>query len=164
MEYIGYAAAIVVGLAFGLYFGRLLTAVVTHWEGTATAVKWSTAVIGFLLGGGGGAVIFRVLSGTSDSVFYLLGLGVGMIAAFFFPRMPARYSLETFKHVVKMSDALRDEVPDPEERALLILAPFTPPKSIAREADIDENELASRLEHATDSLGKSDDQSETNNG
>src|SRR3989442_4386457 len=45
MEFLGYAAASVVGLAFGLFFGRLLNAVVTRWESTATAAKWSIGVI-----------------------------------------------------------------------------------------------------------------------
>lgn len=153
MEFVGYAAAIILGLALGLFFGRLLNAVIINWENTATAVKGSIGVIAFLLGGGGGAVIFRALSGSQEPVFYLLALGIGMIAAFFFAKVPPRYSLETFTQLVSLSDKLRNEVPDARQRALLILSVFAPPKVIEREAGIDRADLARQLEQATDALG-----------
>ncbi len=152
MEVIAYAAAIVVGLALGLFLGRVLNAVVINWESTAAAAKWSLTVIAFVLGGGAGAVIFQAFSETQQANFYLLGLGVGMLAAYRFAKAPRRYSLETFTHVVKMSEALRDSVPDVEERALLILTPFTPPKAIERDTGMKPSELADKLERATDTL------------
>jgi hypothetical protein len=155
MELIGYAAAIVVGLAFGLFFGRLLNAVVVNWESTATAVKWSIAAILTLLGGGAGAVIFSALPGAHQPTFYLLGLGSGMIATFFTKARP-RYSLKMFREVVALSEALRNEVPDVEKRALLILTAFAPPNAIERGVGIDETDFARQLEQATDSLETTD--------
>ena len=159
MEHVGYAAAIVVGLALGLFCGRLLNAVYVHWESAATAVKASRGLIAFLLGGGGGAVIFHALSGSHEPTFYLLALGLGMLAAFFFAKVPPRYSLQTFRHVIRLSEALRDEVPDPEARALLILSTFAPPRMIEEEAGMDQAALAGQLERATDALGASTEQS-----
>lgn len=145
-----YVAATALGLALGLHFGRLLTAVVAHWESTKIASKVSMAVITFLLGGGGGAAIFEYISAAKSGPFYGGGLAVGMIASFFSPRLPGRYTLESVLHVVKMSDALRDAVPDVKERALLILTPLAPPGQIQREAKLNEAQLAHALERAID--------------
>lgn len=157
MEFFRYLAAGMLGLAFGLFFGRLLNAVVANWENTDRAVKSSITVIVFLLGGGGGAAIFGVFLGPHDLVFYVFGLAIGMIGAFFFANVPTAYSLETLTDIIRLSDALRDEVPDPEKRTLLVIAPFTPLKSIGSQAGIDRVELASRLEQAADTLGESGD-------
>ena len=48
------------------------------------------------------------------------------------------------------------QVPDVAQRALLILTPFQTPKSIGRDASMDEVTLARNLEAAADELGKGD--------
>ena len=152
MDWLWYIAGIMFGLPLGLYFGRLLTAIVANWESSAVAVKWSTSIIGMLLGGGG-VTAFVVFSSHNADVFYLLGLGPGLLYSYFRPHMPPRYTLESVTHIVRMSEALRDNVPDVEQRVFLILAPLAPPKSIEREAMISEKELAGKLEAAADTLG-----------
>ncbi len=152
MEYVASAAATLLGLALGLVFGRLLNAIMVHWEGVATAVKWSAWAVAFLVGAGGGAAILRVLSGPNQPAFYLLGLAVGVLIAFFFVKVPPRYPPDLFKNVVSMSDDLRDEVRDPDKRALLIEASFVPPEAIQRATGMDKGKLAHELEQAADSL------------
>lgn len=151
MDYLGYLAACIVGLGLGLHFGRLLTAIIAYWESTGAAAKAYISVIGFALGSGGGVVIFRLFSG-SHVTFYLIGLGLGIVTAFVWPRIPARYTLENITLITRMSEALRVNVPKIRERALLILAALTPPKSISREERISKKELAEKLEEAADAF------------
>jgi len=151
MDYLWYVAGFGLGLSFGLYFGRLLTAIIAHWESTAAAAKWYTSIIGTLLSGGAGTA-FWLFSGHNADVFYLLGLALGMIHSYFWPHMPPRYTLESVTHIVTMSEMLRDKVPDIEKRVLLILTPFKSPKSIEREASINETEFAGKLEQAIDAF------------
>lgn len=139
---------IVFGLPLGLYFGRLLTAIIAYWESAAAAVKWSTSIIGTVLGG----AAFVLFSSHNADVFYVLGLGFGMLYSYFRPNMPPRYTLESVTHIVRMSEALRDNVPDLEQRVVLILTPLAPPKSIEREARMSEEELAGKLDQATDAF------------
>ena len=151
MNYLWYVAGFGIGLAMGVYFGRILTAIIANWESAAVAVKWSTSIMGMLLGGGG-VTAFVVFSSHNADVFYLLGLGPGMLYSYFRPHMPPRYTLESVTHIVRMSEALRDNVPDVEQRVVLILAPLAPPKSIEREARMSEEELAGKLDQATDAF------------
>lgn len=151
MECLGCVAACVFGLALGLHIGRLLSAIIVYWESTQAAKKTYMSLIGFALGGGGGAVIFNVISG-SHVILYLLGLGSALLYSYFRPHMPPRYTLESVTHIVTMSEMLRDKVPDIEKRVLLILTPFTSPKSIEREASISETEFAGKLEQAIDAF------------
>jgi hypothetical protein len=150
MDTAWYATSSVLGLALGLYFGRLLTAVIVHWESTKTVSRVSVALVTFLLGGAGGTALFEGVLEAPTGVLYMGGLAVGMIVAFFRPRLPAQYTIETVLQVVRMSEALRDEVPDVEERALLILAPLVPPKQIQRDSKMNEGQLARDLEAAAD--------------
>lgn len=96
-------------------------------------------------------MIFRLFSG-SHVTFYLIGLGLGIVTAFVWPRIPARYTLENITLITRMSEALRVNVPKIRERALLILTALTPPKSISREERISKKELAEKLEEAADAF------------
>lgn len=153
MDCLWYLAGFVLGLASGLYLGRLLTAIIVNWESTATAVKWSTSIIGSLFGAGGLGTAFWYFSSHGADVFYVLGLALGMTCSYFWPRMPARYTLESVRYCVTMSEALRNKVPDTEQRAILILTPLASPKSIERQTNISETELARRLQQAADTYG-----------
>jgi hypothetical protein len=157
MELLRYAAAFLLGLPLGLFFGRLLNAVIVNWESTRTAVRESIAAVAFLLGAGGAGAALRTFFGTDELVFYLLGLGPGMIAGYFFIKIPARYSLEHFTKIVRLSESLRPQVPDPQLRALLILWTFAPPKLIQRDTPIDQAQLARQLEQAADAVPPDND-------
>ena len=152
MGILGYLAASLVGLPIGIYTGRLLNAVLHYWEGTAVATKATKGAIAFALGGGAGAIIFGHFGDPGHAFLYLIALGLGLIWAFFFAKVPNSYSLQTFKKIVRLDDELRAALPDPEKRALLILATFAPPKVIERSTGMDQAELARQLEQATDSL------------
>ena len=169
MGYLWYAAGGLVGLALGLHFGRLLFVILTQWESTATAGKWYISIIGFVLGGGAGAIIFRWFCVQYADAFYAIGLGLGLIIAYIRPRMPFLFALADVVRIVKMSEGLRDKLPVIEQRLLLILSLFRPPKWVEHELKMEQQQLAKRLEEATDAFddrgGKSrDNQSGENDG
>ena len=155
-------AAALVGISLGLYFGRLMAAVILHWESSGTAVKTWMAVVAFVFGAGavGSTALFGVISSLDHGAFYLGGWAVGAIFSYFQPRLPTfaqlqprlppDYTLESVQNVVRMSEELRDDISDAEKRALLIAATLIPPKSIERREHINEQELARALEDATD--------------
>lgn len=149
MECVGYIAGIAVGLVLGLYFGRLLNAIIVYWESTTTATKAYKSAIGFILGAGGGAVIFGLFSG-HHAAFYLIGLAIGMVITFFWPRIPSRCDPSTIKLIVNLNEAMRKNIPDVEQRITLIISAIKTPKSIEREEKISEETLAKKLEEATD--------------
>ena len=151
MNWFGYLASPLIGLGLGLHYGRLLTAFIAYWQSTRTAEKAFKSVVLFLLGGGGGAGIFAIFSG-SHAALYLIGLALGMIFTFFWPRMPPRYTYKGILTIIEMSEAMRDSVPDAGKRARLILAPLAPPKAVERDEKISEKELARELEEAADAL------------
>jgi len=140
----------VVGLALGIYFGRLLKAVLANWEGTATAVKWSITAITAVLGGAGGAVGVKFLSGPHAASTYLLGVGGGLLLALLLPVKTTPVSLAVLKTIVAMSDRLQSEHPDQAKRATLILLGIAPAKAIERVEGINEKDLAKEIENATD--------------
>lgn len=74
MDCLWFLAGSIVGLALGLQFGRLLFAILAHWENTETATKCYISIIGFVLGGGAGAVIFRRFCTEYSDAFYAVGL------------------------------------------------------------------------------------------
>lgn len=149
MECLGCIAACLFGLSLGLYFGRLLTAIITYWESARTAEKAYRSIIAFLVGGSGGAAIWRLFS-ASHVIFYLIGLASGMVITYFWPRIPRSYTLGTVTQIIKMNEAMRDHVPEIKKRALLILASLVPPRCIEREEKINERDLAKQLEEAID--------------
>src|SRR5437762_3509499 len=94
MVWAWYLAAIGLGLALGLYFGRLLSGMISNWESiTVVSAATKSAVI-FLLGGGAGAGIFQLFSGADCAVFYVIGLSIGMIHSYFLPQVLPRYTLD----------------------------------------------------------------------
>jgi hypothetical protein len=151
VDYVWYAAACVLGLALGLAFGRLLAAFILHWENTDVAYKATTGLVSFALGGGAGAGIFAVL-GSNQAGLYVLFLAVGMTFAYFLPLLPSLYTVASVRSVVRMSDALRDRIPDEEERVLLILSFLVPYKEIQQQTNISKPELEHRLEQAADAM------------
>lgn len=151
MNCLVYIAGIAVGLVLGLYFGRLLNAIIVYWESTTTATKAYKSSIGFILGAGGGAVIFGLFSGY-HAAFYLIGLAIGMVITFFWPRIPSRYDPSTIKLIINLNEAMRNNLPDVEQRTTLIISALEPPKSIEREEKISEATLAKKLEEATDAF------------
>jgi hypothetical protein len=151
-----YIATGVLGIALGLHFGRLLTAIIAHWESTKIASNVSMSVVAFLFGGGGGAALFEYIAGDSGP-FYVAGIAIGMIYAFFAPP-PWRYTFESVALVLKMNDELQQHVPDVQQRALLILAALVPPKQIQRDAKLSEAQLADDLERATDMFPENESQ------
>ena len=152
MDYLQYISACAFGLVLGLYLGRLLTAIISFRESMAAAAKTYMSLIAFALGGGSGAVIFGLFSG-SHATLYVIGLAFGMFFTFFWPQISYQYTLETTTQIIKLGDAMQSSTPDAEKRAVLILALLTPPKSIERGSNISETELAKKLEEAADSVG-----------
>lgn len=157
MYVVWYAAAFAIGTGLGLCFGMLLRAVIANWENAATASKIFMAVMLALFGGGafGATALFARLMAADNAAFYLLGLGIGLtlgIVGLFFPARPL--TLKVMKGAIEMSDALRETVPNVDDRASLIASQFMPPKQIEREAKIGEQELAQRLERAADAVAE----------
>jgi hypothetical protein len=122
-----------------------------YWESTTTATKAYKSAIGFILGAGGGAVIFGLFSG-HHAAFYLIGLAIGMVITFFWPRIPSRCDPSTIKLIVNLNEAMRNNLPNVEQRTTLIISALEPPKSIEREEKISEATLAKKLEEATDAF------------
>ena len=151
MEWLGYLAGPLVGLSLGLHCGRLFTAFIAYWESTGTAERAFKSMVLFLLGGGGGAGIFGLFSG-SHAALYLIGLATGVVFTFFWPRMPPRYTYKGVLRIIEMSEAMRDSVPNVDKRARLILTPLAPTKAVERDEKISEKELAEKLEEAADAL------------
>jgi hypothetical protein len=77
---------VALGAALGLYFGRLLTAILLYWEGVRIAARTTTLLVGFLFGGPGGAALFQFVSPANGGAFYAAGVALGMLVAFFAPR------------------------------------------------------------------------------
>ena len=151
MDWLGYLASPLIGLALGLHCGRLFTAFIAYWESTGTAERAFKSVVLFLLGGGGTAGIFGLFSG-SHAALYLIGLAFGMIFTFFWPRMPPQHTYGGTLTIIQMSELLQASVPDAGKRARLILATLAPPKAIEHDERISEKELAKELEDAADAL------------
>ena len=150
MDYFKYIVGGVFGSAIGLYLGYLLTAIIVHWESTATTTKAYRSMIMFVLGGMGGAAISWLFCGAS-AVFYVLGLAVGMIFAFFYcQRFPSPFTFNSVKLIIQMSEAMRDSIPDVDQRTILIIAPLAPAKAIEHKEKISEKEWTQKLEEATD--------------
>jgi hypothetical protein len=157
-----FAAAIAIGIALGLSFGRLLTALVVNYESAQTAVSSYTKAVAFVLGAGGGAALFKYLEAETDVVFvYLLGLGIGMTGGFFMRLPQAPLTLERLVQIIDMADALRPTVKDSRRRAILILATMVPTKVISRAYGLTKAQWAKSLEDAADILG---DQIDGDNG
>ncbi len=150
MDCLWYLAGSIIGLALGLQFGRLLFAILAYWESTETTAKWYISIIIFILGGGAGVVIFRWFCTEYSDAFYAIGLGIGLVISYIRPQMPCIFTLENVIRIVKMSEAMRDQIPRIEDRLYLILSSFVPPKSLSRGLKISQEELAKRLERATD--------------
>jgi hypothetical protein len=151
VSYVWWVAGFGIGFALGLYFGRLLTAVLADRERVTTAVNLTKSISVFVLGGGAGAIIFERLSGGKDvAPFYVLGLAFALIGTFFWPKLPPRYTLRNVEEILWLGDALRDEVPDVRKRALLVLTRVVPPEVLQRSEGMSTTEYASQLEGATD--------------
>jgi len=155
-------ASTLAGISLGLYFGRLMAAIILNWESSETAVKTWMAAVAFIFGGGalGSTALFEFISPAQHGAYYLGGWGVGAIFSFFQPRMPIRYTLDGVSNVIKMSDKLIDLVPDADQRAVLIAATLAPPRSIEQDAHIDEERFARTLEAATDTLAQGENREE----
>lgn len=154
MDCLGYIAGVAVGFVLGLYFGRLLTTVIIFWESTITAAKAYKSLITFVLGiggVGGGTVMLKLFSG-HHAVLYLLGLALGMVITFFWHRIPSLCKPDNIKLIVNLNEAMRNNVPDVEQRTNLIILAVTPPRYVEREEKISEATLAKRLEEATDAF------------
>lgn len=154
MEYLWYVVGCGFGLAVSLYFGRLLSAITANWESATVAVETHTTVFGGLLGGGSLAA-YWIFAGQNAAVFYILGLAVGLVYTFFYPRMPGRYTLESVRNCVVTSELIRDKVPSIENRVYLIATQFASIKSLARQAKISESEVEEDLSKALDIVSNS---------
>lgn len=162
MYFVWCAAAFAIGIGLGLCFGMLLRAVIANWENAATASKIFMAVMLALFGGGafGVTALFARLVEADNAAFYLLGLGIGLtlsIVGLFFPTHAL--TLKAVKGVIELSDALREKVPNIDDRASLVASQFMRAREIEREAKIGEQELAQRLERAADAIAEEEDQS-----
>jgi hypothetical protein len=146
----GCLCALVLGLALGLYGGCLFHTVLMYWENAMVTVKAFRSAFSIVLPVGGGSLAWW-LNGKISISFYILGLGLGLVVTYVWPRRASRYSLEDVKCIVRMSDDLR-KVRDIKKRALLILASIFPPKRIRWQEGISQEELAKKLEEATDAF------------
>jgi hypothetical protein len=144
-------AGLSMGLVFGIHFGRVLNAIILNWENSHVTVRVSSESIVFLVGGGGGGVLFHWLSGQYAPMIYLIACSLGIFIGYIWPVRP-KYTLGTFIHVVRMSEALRNKVPDIRKRARLILMPFVKPKVVEQGEKISEKDLAKEMEEALDTL------------
>jgi len=138
------------GFGLGLYGGWLFYAIVCHWENAATAVKAFGATVGILLPVGGGSIVWW-LGGKDATSLYVLGLALGLLLAYIRPRQTHGYTLDDVKHIMTMSDHLR-EIGDVEERAWLILSTMFSPARIRRQENITKQQLARHIENAADAF------------
>lgn len=153
VSYVWWIAGTVIGCALGLYFGRLLTAVLAQPGKVATAVNLTKSIAVFVFGGGAGAIIFERLSGGNDvAPFYLTGLGVALIGTFFWPKLPPRFRVDNVEEILSLSEALRDAVPDVRQRALLVLNRVVPPEVLRRVEGMSAEEYATKLGSAADAV------------
>lgn len=144
-------AGLSLGLVFGIHFGRVLNAIILNWENSQVTVRVSSEAMVFLLGGSGGGFLFHWLSGQYAPMIYLIACSLGIFVGYLWPVRP-KHTLGTFVHIVRMSDALRDQVPNIRKRALLILTPFAKPKDIEQGDKISEESLAREMEDAIDAI------------
>ena len=67
---------------------------------------------------------------------------------------PPYCTLGTVRLILQVNEALRNSVPDLEKRTLLIRVLFPPLELVQDEANLNEEQLARKLEQATDALGQ----------
>lgn len=150
MSFLALAAPIVVGVALGLHFSRLLAALVRDLGGSEAVVKLYREIFVFCLTGVVGTGVCGYLVGQDPALCYVLGYGLGSCVGYFFPCLPPKLTRESVRTVVLMSEALKESVPDTENRILLILNTLERPKSIQRSEGWSSKELAERIEKASD--------------
>lgn len=80
-------AAVVVGVALGLWSGQMFLALLKYWTDAKVVSGSFMSLVSFLLGGGGGAVITGWLA-PSVVAWYVLGLSAGLIIGRFIPLPP----------------------------------------------------------------------------
>jgi hypothetical protein len=153
MQWVGYAAAVILGVSLGMHFGRLLVAIIVHWQSAAQAVRGSMKVAAFLMTGGGGAAgVVLFLFAHENVVFYAGGLGLGMIYAYFHHGLTMCSRLMRSRKVTEMQWVIPKKPSDPEQQALLALLPITPPKAVQWEERMSEQELEKKIGDAIDAL------------
>jgi len=148
---------LMLGSGVGLYGGCLFFAILGHWESAAGTVKAFRSTLAVLLPTGGGTMSWW-LGGKDGTALYVLGLGIGLVIAYVWPR---GQSPLTFKDVVLallLGDELRDKVEDVHSRARLVLNSLRRPETIARQEGISVNEYAHDLEDAVDAAENASDQ------
>ncbi len=150
MSYLPLAAALVLGISLGLHFSRLLAAIIRDLGGSEASVKHYREIFIFCLTGVIGTSAFAYIAGKEPAFGYLLGYGVGNCFGFFFPCLPTPLTRSTVRTVLALNESIRDDVPDEDNRVLLILNTLEPPKIIQRNEGWTAAEFASRLENAAD--------------
>jgi hypothetical protein len=113
-------------------------------------VKAFRSAFGIILPISGGSLVWWIHGKTSAS-FYVLGLALGLIVTYVYPRRTSQYSLDDVCRIVQMSDDLQ-MLRDIEKRSLLILASIFPPKRVTRQEGITQEEYAKQLEEAADAF------------
>lgn len=154
----------VIGAAVGLWCGLLAGSIFFNWESTDRSYKVSRTAILVLFGGGlvGGLPLFRyVLEADPQSVwFYLLGGGVGFILGVLaiWLRTRSTPTLPNVRFVVTLSDALRKQYPDREQRVQIIASGVVPLGVVASTTGRTEQELGTEFDEAIDHVEPPDDE------
>jgi hypothetical protein len=156
MGNLSFWAALIIGIALGLYSGRLLTLLQMRWESAHATTKSTIVLLTFLLGGNAATTLFVSVSNTKEpwAYPYIAGLGLGLLYSFFWHRLPTgtdvTHTLKSVKSVVDYNEQLREMIPDPDHRATVIATMLTPPKVLERHQGLTEEEFTEQLEEAVD--------------
>lgn len=139
------ASGLLLGIALGLWCGQMLLALLAYWRSISTLVKSFKAIVMYLFGAGGGAVIIGVLATPGSLILYAAGIGIGLIIGRFL-QLPA-----LVKEMAKQRETLERQLPDTlPTRELLINLATKPPRRVQFEGDLSEERLMEMYKRALD--------------